>query len=435
MKVVGLITEYNPFHNGHLYHFSTAKQQVGADYTLCVMSGNFLQRGEPALVNKWARTQMALEAGIDLVLEIPVAYATRSAQGFAEGAVRMLEASGVVTHLCFGSELGALEPLAKVASLVLEEPWDLSILIRKHLDRGLVYPKARSEALSEYFRQPGNSSRTLAESQDPAAQIPWDEIVKSPNNILGIEYLRALQLLGSPIHPLTVERLHSGYNEIKLRHSSIASATSIRHNLQDKGKLSLELKAYLPDSSWRLLSREFQAGRGPVFPENLCPHLLMKLRTSTPDDLVEIPDVSEGLEYRIWEAAQEATSFYSLVNRIKTKRYTWTRIQRILFHFLLGYTKSMAERFQDAGGPRYLRVLGFTNRGRNLLKEMRERASLPVVTRVAPFLKTPGLAAEMLALDVLATNVHSLLYPAGAQRRAGLDFKRPPVFCQPDMFC
>lgn len=428
MKVVGLITEYNPFHNGHLYHFTTAKQQSGADYTLCVMSGNFLQRGEPALVNKWARAQMALEAGIDLVLEIPVAYATRSAQAFAEGAVRMLEASGVVTHLCFGSELGSLDPLTTVASLVLEEPEDLRMLIRKHLDRGLVYPKARSEALSEYFMQPGKLSPVPAETGDMSVRIPWDEIVKSPNNILGIEYLRALQLLGSSIRPLTLQRLHSGYNEIKLRHSSIASATSIRHNLQEKGKLSLELKAYLPDSSWRLLSREFQAGRGPVFPENLCPHLLMKLRTGTPDDLLEIPDVSEGLEYRIWEAAQEATSFYSLVDKIKTKRYTWTRIQRILLHFLLGYTKSMAERFQDAGGPQYLRVLGFTDRGRYLLKEMRERAGLPVITKVAPFLKTPGVTAEMLALDILATNVHSLLYPAGAQRKAGLDFKYQPVY-------
>lgn len=416
MKVVGLITEYNPFHNGHLYHFTKAKEQAGADYTLCVMSGNFLQRGEPALVNKWARTQMALEAGIDLVLEIPAAYATSSAQSFAEGAVRMLDCSGVVTHLCFGSELGSLEPLTKVASLVLKEPPELQRLIRKYLDKGLVYPKARSEALGDYF---------LQSESDP---VSWRELVKSPNNILGIEYLRALQLLDSPIHPLTLERLHSGYNEIKLEHSSIASATSIRHNLQENGQLSSELKAYLPESSWRLLSGEFQAGRGPVFPENLYPYLLMKLRTCTPDALAKIPDVSEGLEHRILEAAQEATSFYNLVERIKTKRYTWTRIQRILLHCLLGYTQSMAKSFQDAGGPQYLRVLGFTNRGRFLLREMQEKACLPVVTKVAPFLKNPGPAAEMLALDIMATNVHSLLFPTGAQRRAGLDFKSSPIY-------
>jgi predicted nucleotidyltransferase len=420
LKVVGLITEYNPFHNGHLYHFTKAKEQAEADFTLCVMSGSFLQRGEPALVNKWARTQMALEAGIDLVLEIPVAYATSSAQAFAEGAVRMLEASGVVTHLCFGSELGSLEPLTQVASLVLEEPEDLRELIRKYLALGLVYPKARSEALSDYF--------ALQLPPNQANQVSWDELVKSPNNILGIEYLRGLQLLDSSIQPLTVERLHSGYNEVKLRHSSIASATSIRHNLRDKGKLSQDLKAYLPVSSWRILSREFQAGRGPVFPEQLCPHLLMKLRTSIPDALVDIPDVSEGLEYRIWEAAQEATSFYSLVGNIKTKRYTWTRIQRILLHFLLGYTKTMSERFKAAGGPQYLRVLGFTDRGRILLKEMRERSRLPVVTKVNPVLKTPGPAAEMLALDIVATNVHSLLYPAGAQRKSGQDYKYPPIY-------
>lgn len=422
MKVLGLITEYNPLHNGHAYHLEQAAKLSGADYTLCVMSGSFLQRGEPAILNKWARTQMALEAGVDVVLELPFAYATSSAQGFAEGAVRLLNATGVVTNLCFGSELGQLQPLEQVASLLKEEPSGFRQLLRKQLDAGLPFPKARSEAVQEYL-----SVETAPTTPGRLSEECLAEVLESPNNILGLEYLRALQVSGSNISPLTLKRLHADYHETGVSNDSIASATSIRRTIQDKEKLSEVLKNYVPHSTWNILSREFQAGRGPVFTEHLCSHMLMKLRTCTPDALRQTPDVSEGLEYRIWQAAQEATSFYSLVDRIKTKRYTWTRIQRILLHFLVGYTKELQSGFLAAGGPQYLRVLGFSPKGQLLLKEMKSNATLPILTKVAPFLKQNGIAAKMLSLDVMATNTHAVLYPARSQRKGGLDFIYSPV--------
>ncbi len=416
MKVIGIIAEYNPFHNGHQYHLTTAKQLTGASYSVGVMSGSFLQRGEPALVNKWARAQMALAAGMDLVVELPTAYATRSAHFFAEGAVRLLEATGIVTHLCFGSELGSLTPLAEVASLVVDEPQELSLLIKQQLSQGLVYPSARAKAISEYV---------LLHNYDP--QIAWGEILASPNNILGIEYLRALKLINSPIEAFTLRRNISGHNDLELGNSSIASATSIRLSLRNQGQLAPELKNFVPEGTWNSLNHEFEAGRGPVFLEDLFPYLMMKLRTSTTTSLSQIVDVAEGLEFRIWEAAQKATSFDMLVDKIKTKRYTRTRIQRILLHCLLGYTTDLAKSFQLAGGPRYLRVLGFSDRGRILLKKMQERAQLPIVTKTAGLMKTPGVTADMLALDVLATNVHAVLYPNSTERKAGMDYFHSPI--------
>ena len=425
MQVVGLVTEYNPFHNGHLYHLTQAKKAAGADYAISVMSGNFLQRGEPALVNKWARTEMALAAGVDLILEIPTAYATRSARDFALGSVKVLEATGVVTSLCFGSELGQLEPLVRLADLLTEEPEALKKLIRSYLAKGMILPRAQAEAIKEYYLQQG--SNTEAEY--------WQKTVASPNNILGIEYLCALKKINSQIKPLTIGRLHVGYHETKIdTQQAMASATGIRKLLAEKGLDNDQLTQVIPETTYHVLQRELTAGRGPVFPDSLIVPLLAKLRTTPPENLAALLDMTEGIENRFVEAAKKAVSYQDLVTTIKCKRYTWARIQRLLCHILLDYTRQLGQTFDQTGGPAYIRVLGFTVKGRELLGLMRKKATLPLITRVAPRLRedhqTGQALSSMLALDVRATDLYSLFYPNPVHRQAGQDFRQRPVYVE-----
>jgi len=429
-NVVGLVTEYNPFHNGHLYHYTRAKEVAGAEYAVSVMSGNFVQRGEPALVNKWARAEMAVAAGIDLVLEIPAAYATRSARDFARGAVRILDATGIVTHLCFGSELGQTGPLQHLADLLTEEPDPLKKLIRDNLARGMVLPRAQSEALQEYYHRRG-----LTREADY-----WQGLMSSPNNILGIEYLCALKTLRSKIIPLTIGRLHVGYHETVIdTQRAMASATGIRKLLSQEGLSGRELTRIVPETTYRILQREIAAGAGPVFPESLAVPLLAKLRTISPVELAETLGMIEGLENRIAEAAKKAVSYEEILTLVKSKRYTRARIQRLLCHVLLGYTRQMGQTFDQAGGPQYIRILAFSNKGRELLGLMKEKSTLPVITRVASFYHGKKQAAgenpransilhSMLTLDLRATDVYSLFYPGTAHRKAGQDFRQAPVY-------
>lgn len=197
--------------------------------------------------------------------------------------------------------------------------------------------------------------------------------------------------------------------------------------MREEKCLKPELKQFLPASTWSVLQAEIQAGRGPLYPDDLFPYLLMKLRTSAPADLAAVVDVAEGLEYRIWEAAQTATSYELLIDKIKTKRYTRTRIQRILFHFLLGFNSTLAKTCQ-AAGPQYVRVLGFNEQGRTLLRKMQKLKQVPIITKTASMPKSSELALQQFALDVLATNVQALLYPAVQERKAALDYLQSPVY-------
>lgn len=416
MNVVGLITEYNPFHNGHLYHFQEAKKLARADYVIAVMSGNFLQRGEPALVNKWARSKMAVNAGIDLVIEIPTAFATRSAPSFAFGAVALLELTGLVTHLCFGSEAGTLDYLLKVAKLLANEPLELSKLIKKHLQKGVIYPVAQNKALEEYLKLTGESvSEELI------------QIATSPNNILGIEYLKALFRLESTITPLTIKRIKNEYHDKDLPvNHYIASATSIREHLRGKSQPDIsKAEDYLPSTSAEILMEEFKSGKGPIFKHNLNQLILYSLRINN-GNLKNIVDVKEGLENRIIEAADKISDLEILIDTIKNKRYTWTRLQRILIHHLLNYTESEAELFQQTG-PQYLRILAFNKKGQALLNIMKKTAKVPLVTKVVPFLKGQGLLQSMLELDIKATNLYSLLYANSNQQLSNLDLLQGPI--------
>jgi len=411
MKVLAVIAEYNPFHNGHLYQLEESLRKSKADYTVCVMSGHFLQRGEPALVDKWARAKMALAAGIDLVIELPFAYAVRSAQDFAFGAVSILESTGIINYLSFGSELGELTLLRKLARVLLKEPEDLGILIKKELDKGLSYPKAQAQALEIY-------------SPEFTADL-WQ-----PNNILALEYLKSLEELQSKMQPLTIKRKKTNYHDLEIV-DNFASASGIREIIR-QGKTSSAqsvlnaISPSIPLSTLEILAEEFDSGRGPVFAEDFSHVLLSSLRKASPQDLIRYLDVIEGLEQRIKKKASIVGTLEELIEQIKTRRYTKTRIQRVLIHHLLNFTKDTASLFKERGGPQYLRILGASSRGTLLIKEMKRKAKLPLIQKINLSKKEKSsfsaVLESMLNLDILASDLYCLAYKNPQYRIGGKDF-------------
>lgn len=426
MNIVGIIAEYNPFHNGHQYHLRKSKALTNADGVICVMSGNFLQRGEPALLDKWERARMAIAGGADLVIELPVLYALRSAEFFAFGGVSLLDATGVVTHLSFGSEIGHLDKLSIIAHILAKTPEELDAQIGYFVERGLSYPAARTQALVDFVRQ--NESNLLLSVEEV------EHLTSNPNNILGLEYLKAITRLQSPIRPFTVTRVQAGYHDREIK-AEIASATAIRENLRRKWStrenlLDEHVLSTLPDVSRTVLHEAFLNGKGPIFTEDFAAPVLTLIRRSKPAEIARLFDVQGGLENRIKDAAEVATSIQELIERVKMRRYTWTRLQRTVFHLLLNLTALDCEYFDQMGGPQYIRILGFNARGRKILAHIKEHTRLPVITRVARAMnssETPEPIKRMLEKEILATNLYSLAMPNPQWRRGNRDLLEQPV--------
>lgn len=409
MTTVGLIVEYNPLHNGHAHHFAEAKRLAGADTVVAVMSGNFLQRGEPAIVDKWARAEMALALGVDLVLELPVAYALQPAEWFAYGAAALLDATGVVTHLCFGSEAGALETLQPLAERLADESADMKAAVAAELASGASYPAAYAAA----------AARTCAGAGLHAAAAR--ELLMQPNNSLGLHYLIALRRLRSGIAPLTVRRYAAGYHDAAPQAAGIASATAVRSLLSGGGLTAAA--PYVPPSTAEILAREFAAGRGPISWKSFAPQLFHQLLLASPQQLSGLYDMTEGLEYRIKQALPKLTSpsVEQLLNQVKTKRYTRTKLQRTLAHMLLQHDRSKLTESSLSAGPQYLRVLGFSDAGRELLRKMKKTARLPVLTRVA------GNTGDQLELDLQAAAVYANSYSPRTAEGLLREYRQPPI--------
>ncbi len=409
MRTVGLITEYNPFHNGHLHHLQESLRVADADASVAVMSGHFLQRGEPALIDKWARAEMALAAGVDLVLELPFSFACNSAPYFARGAVQSLNGLGVVDTLCFGSEAGELEPLQAAARLLLEHADEIDAGTRQLLRSGVSYPAARAEVLS-------------ARAPEVSAAL-----VSSPNNILGIEYLKALLETSSPIEAFTILRRGAGYHSTDVT-SPIASATGIRKRLGEGGTVG----EFVPDACRHILSQALDRGCSLDYDRlfsSLQAFLLQEKET-----LSGIYQVEDGLAQRLVDAAMTAASYADLTDAIKSRQWTLTRIQRILSYVLLQVSSVEMNSFLECG-PLYLRLLGATEKGRQLLAGSRKKRSLPVISdpararavlrRFYSDRKDLGCLAErMLACDLRATRLHGLLQKNPAQEHRNQDFFR-----------
>ncbi|MBT2292564.1 nucleotidyltransferase [Paenibacillus albidus] len=410
MTTVGIVAEYNPLHNGHVHQYNEAKKLSGAQSTVIVMSGPFTQRGEPAAVSKHARTEMALHMGADLVLELPVAYAVQPAEWFAFGAVALLEATGVVDSLCFGSEAGTLGSLLPLAKVLAEESSELQGEIRRRMALGTSFPAAYSAAAAAVWVGSRSGDGNLEEAA---------ELLRQPNNSLGLHYLIALQRLRSKIRPLTVPRTGAGFHDPLQPGSAIASATAIRRLLAEGGSPA----SYLPDYSLSILEREHAAGRGPLGLENFQVPLRHILATSSASRLRAFHDMNEGLENRLLRVLPllEQFTVTGLLGALKTKRYTHTRLQRLLLHVLLNHTKEELASPVLAEGPGYIRVLGFSENGRALLKKMKQSASLPIVIR-------PALCSHpQLELDLQAAAAYAGAFTSPSRTDLYRDFLEPPV--------
>lgn len=428
MKTVGIIAEYNPLHNGHVHHFEQAKTLAGADRCVVVMSGSFTQRGEPALLSKHARTEMALHMGADLVLELPVDYAVQPAEWFAYGAVASLAATGVVDAFCFGSEAGSLQELAPLAGWLAEESGELKAELRSRLERGERFADAYSSAAQNLW--PGSAADeggpgATAAGRDALALSQTDAaaLLRQPNNTLALHYLIALRRLKAGLTPLTIPRTGAGYHQPAEADSTIAGATAIRRLLLEGEPAG----QYLPAYSRAIMDRETSGGRSPLGWERLSVPLRHLLLTKDAEALSGHHGMDEGLEHRLLRTAHELDEFAvaRLLDRLKSKRYTRTRLQRLLVHLLLGHTKEELSRERLAAGPSYLRVLGFSSDGRGLLKRMKHSAQLPVVLRPSLHVD-PALARDIRASSVLASAF-------GQPRRTDLlrDYLGPPVMVEP----
>lgn len=413
MKVMGLIVEYNPFHNGHLHHLEESKKICGADYTVCVMSGNFIQRGEPAIVNKWARVNMALSSGVDLIIELPFPYAMSSAEYFASGSVKILNDIGIVDFLCFGSEHGNIGGLDFIAQLLIDEPKAYKSFLKQELDKGISYPAARETAIKEYIKHTNTTKRVYGEG-----------LLSSSNNILGIEYLKALKRINSKIIPFTIKRINNEYGTKQIT-GNISSATSIRNFISTNSFSALKdvLQKVLPETSLNILLEEIVEGRGPVFVEDFYAIITSLLRRMKTGQIKDYPYVSEGLENRIKAAANLSGTYDELVEGICTKRYTRTRIQRILIGILTGMTLEQMDIFNRHNGPQYARVLGFNNKGKQLLSLIKQKSLIPLVMKTADFIKSCNpLLKSMLELEALSTDIYVLGYKNTSFRKAGQEF-------------
>ena len=391
-KVLGIIAEYNPFHNGHLYHLEQSKKITGSNYSIAVISGNFTQRGSTSIFNKWSKAKVALQCGVDLVIELPTLYSISSAENFAYGAIKILNSLKIVDYVSFGLETTNMDVLNSISDVLYNEPKEYKILLTNELKKGISYPKARENALIKYL----NNDKK------------YFNILSSPNNILGIEYLKALKKCKSSIKPIPIERYESGYNDLNYT-NNIASSTAIRNIIKNNGFKILQ--NLMPAESYATLMNSIKTGHIVTDLSVFEKQIIYNLRKMSIEEIRELPDVSEGLEFALKDTANSCNSIVEFLNIIKSKRYTSTRIQRILLYSLLGITNKdmdISKKCQP-----YVRVLGFTSRGKYLLSKIaKANPKLDIVTSVKKFYDSNFNKNLKLLLDkdVWATNVYTIGY-------------------------
>lgn len=380
MQAVGIVVEYNPFHNGHLLHIKKSKEKTGAEVVVAVMSGSFLQRGEPALVNKWTRTEMALSGGADIVIELPYFFATANAEVFARGAIHLLEVLQC-QDFCFGSEAGTIEPFLRTIEVKDKQKDQYEASLKQYLHKGNSYPKAASLA----FHSLASDQRGL-------------DLTK-PNNILGLEYIQSVVKNQYQINPQTIQRVSASYHETALSNTGIASATGIRKALFEGENSIQKIQDYVPKSTADILTDYLLQYKHFQNWELYWPYLQYQIISTSLHSLSRIHEVEEGIEYRIVEMAKKSAAFYEFMQNMKTKRYTWTRIQRIATHIL---TQTKKEEVAQSSFPEYIRLLGMTKNGQTYLNKIKKQLELPLVAKISSF------EMPMLAADIKAANIHGL---------------------------
>lgn len=399
MKITGLITEYNPFHNGHLYHIRKSAEITESDYCIVLMSGSYVQRGAPAVYDKYIRTSMALSAGADLVIEMPVAFSTASAMEFASYGVALFTALQAVDSICFGSECGLMEPLTRLAALLSEEPPEYGSALKMAMKKGKTWPEARSQAMLSFLN---------AEEQD---------ILKSPNNILGIEYIKAGMTLQSPLRFHTIRREGQAYHDTsaaveggeRTESRQLASASAIRHILEsgagpatsDRTRTEL-LKSMVPGHVIQMMEREI-----PLFSDDFSTILNYRILTG---DISGIADLTPELEARIRKSSALPASFEERIQALKTRQLTYTRVSRALLHLLLNLHETQVSCYKEAGYAPYARILGFRKSAGPLLNQLKRSSSIPLITKLADagkILKEPALS--MLNQEIQASHIYQMI--------------------------
>ena len=395
MKTVGLITEYNPFHNGHLYHLEKSKSLTNSEYSIAVMSGNFVQRGEPAIVDKWTRAKMAVDSGVDLVIELPVIYACQSAELFAYGAVKLLDNLGIVNSLCFGSEADNIGILDLIATILVDEPEPYKKYLKESINKGNSFPNAREYALISHMINIGFNN--------------WQELkntISSPNNILGIEYLKALHKINSSIVPYTISRKDANYHNTSLT-GSISSATAIRKEIFKRASIE-SIKNTVPLSTYHHLQYFFDNNKKYNSIDNFSQIIIFLAREIGPEKLKNIMDIENGLEKRIINCANNNTTINDMLNCISTKRYALTRLKRILLHLLISLD-GPTFKLLHSHGPQYARILASNKKGLQLLKTIKENSNIQIITKFADYKKiNDSIIHRMVEFDKRATDIFFL---------------------------
>lgn len=390
MKVCGVVCEYNPFHTGHRAQFEAIRGLLGSDTAIvCCMTGNFVQRGEPALAPRQLRAESAVRAGADLVIELPLPWSLSSAEGFAMGAVSLLARSGVVTHLAFGAEDADIALLQRIADIALEKRTVEETLM--HLESGIPYARARERALHARLREQA-------------------ALLQKPNNILAVEYLKALRRLDCRAEPIALARQGAGHDQAPS--GGCASASWLRERLRaDDWDAAAP---YLMPDSLRLLSQAAQQGGLMLSFERLDCAMLPCLLRMNIEDWASLPGASEGLEHRLYDAVRRGRTFEQIWQCAKTRRYPASRLRRMLLCAYLGVTAA-----HQRAEPPYLRVLALSQTGRCLLRSMAQHAALPVITRPGQIKSLPEPARTLFDLEAAADDLYRLALPRWREEHTG----------------
>lgn len=400
MKITGIIAEYNPFHNGHLYQIRKAKEITGADYIIVVMSGNHMQRGTPALIDKYSRAKMALSGGADMVIELPTCYATASAEYFAMGAISILNQLGCVDSVCFGSESGDITMLSKIAHALVDESEDFVQSLKTKLKNGDTYPVARNAALAETI----NGFTT------------FDTILGFPNNILGIEYIKAIIRQNSSIKPYTNTRIGSDYHSYKLA-ENFSSAISIRQSLSLQDNLDM-IQSQIPALAFDIMKEDFHK-TFPVYASDFSSMIKFKLLKERGQGFTQYFDVTQAISDKLEKEMFSMQSFDDFCDILKSKDITYTRISRCLSHILLDINAEDVQLFKENGITFYARVLGFNSKADALTKTLKSHTSIPLIT------KTTTASSQLYPIgqrqfeqDIQASHIYECI--AGTKYHAGM---------------
>ncbi|WP_394232629.1 nucleotidyltransferase [Niallia oryzisoli] len=406
MKAVGVVVEYNPFHHGHAYHIENARKATGADVVIAAMSGNFLQRGEPAIVSKWTRTEMALKGGIDLVFELPYSYAVQKADTFAAGAVSLLGAAGC-QFICFGSESGNIEDFYHTYHFLEKHHEPYNYEIKRFINKGYSYPKALSLAFK---------------ALEPAENVVD---LSLPNNILGFQYVKAAEKSGYPVKMVTIARKSANYHDQHFSSASIASATSIRNALFSNNADITKIQSYVPVHTYEGLM-QYHHNFGAFHNWNMYwPYLKLNLLQLSPYELRVIYEVEEGIENRLLSLAIKCETFPQFMEELKTKRYTWTRLQRTLTHILTHTVKNEMSALNDK--VPYLRLLGMTETGRKYLNQLKKDCPIPLISKRSSF------THQQIVTDTRSARIYAMGLPEQYRQKAiELEFKQQPIYIEDD---